>query len=183
MPWSSAISPSSAPERGGRGRAALRLVVVGVAIAVGAYAGLHLFLPLAATALAWWVGARPFGGARRAVVPAAAVQAGHLLWLAFGQVVTGALDAGVIDLAILTVGVVWLVSRPGLAPTLLLTLYQAWALVTNGAAFAAAAPGTLAHRALLVHVLWRLLALVLMWRAYGASRRADAHPPGPRRSA
>jgi hypothetical protein len=89
-----------------------------------------------------------------------------------------------IDLVILTLGVVWLVARPGLAPTLVLTLYQSWALVTNGTAFAAAAPGTLAHRALLIHVIWRVLALVLMWRAYATSRRARAaHPPILPRSA
>jgi hypothetical protein len=178
LPWTSYISTGSAPERGRLRRAALRLVGLGAAIALGAYSGLHLFLPLAATALAWWVGARALRGTRRLILPAAAVQVGHLLWLTFGQVVTGTLDAGVIDLVILTVGVAWLVARPGLAPTVLLTLYQAWALVSNGTALAAATPGTLAHRALLVHVVWRLLALVLMWRAYALCRRArDASAP------
>ena len=138
------------------------------------YSGLHLFLPLAATALAWWVGARALRGARRLVLPAAAVQVGHLLWLTFGQVAAGVLSAGVIDLVILAIGVGWLVARPGLAPTVLLTLYQAWALVTNASALVAVPAGTLAHRALLVHVVWRLLALVLMWRAYARSGRAGA---------
>ena len=154
----------------------LRLVGAAVAIALGAYSGLHLFLPLAATVLAWWAGTKALPESRRAVLPAAAVQVGHLLWLTFGQVVRGGFDAGVIDLVILALGVGWLVARPGLAPTLLLTLYQAWALVTNGTALVAAAPGTLAHRALLVHVIWRLLALVLMWRAYAASRRGRRTP-------
>lgn len=171
------------PRTGSRGPAAIRLVGAAVAIALGAYSGLHLLLPLAATALAWWAGRRLLPDSRHVVLPAVAVQIGHLLWLTFGQVVRGGLDAGVIDLLILTLGVVWLVARPGLAPILVLTLYQSWALVTNAAAFAAAEPGTLAHRALLIHLVWRGLALVLMWRAYATSRRARAaHPPIPPRA-
>ncbi len=157
----------------------LRLAAAGVAIGLGAYSGLHLFLPLVATVLAWWFGTRILPESLRPVLPAAAVQAGHLLWLTFGQVVGRGLDRGVIDLVILAIGVAWLVARPGLAPILVLTLYQAWALATNGAAFIRAEPGTLAHRALLIHLIWRVLALALMWRAYVVSRRESA-APGPR---
>lgn len=156
-----------------------RLAAAGVAIALGVYSGVHLFLPLGATVLAWWVGTRILPESRREVLPAAAVQAGHLLWLAFGQVVGRGLDRGVIDLVILAIGVAWLVARPGLAPILLLTLYQVWALATNGAAFIRAEPGTLAQRALLIHIIWRLLALALMWRAFAVSRRERA-ALGPR---
>lgn len=178
MPSTSDISTGSVTDRGGRGRAALRLLAVAVGVALGAYSGLHLLLPLAATALAWWAGATLLPQSRRAaVVPAAAVQAGHLLWLTFGQVVRGGLDAGVIDLVILGVGVVWLVARPGLAPTVALTLYQSWALVTNGALLVRADIGTLAHRALLIHVIWRVLALALLWRAYALARRDRVAPP------
>lgn len=165
-----------------RGRTVLRLVAAGVAIALGAYSGLHLLLPLAATVLAWWAGTRMLPESRRPVLPAAAVQAGHLLWLVFGQVVGRGLDRGVIDLVILALGVAWLVARPGLAPILVLTLYQAWALATNGTVFIGAEPGSLAHRALLIHLVWRLLALALMWRAYAALRREPATgriPPRP----
>jgi hypothetical protein len=169
MPSTSDISTGSVPDGGGR--TSLRLVAVAIGVALGAYSGLHLLLPLAATALAWWAGARRLPESRRAVLPAAAVQVGHLLWLTFGQVVRGGLDAGLIDLVILTGGVVWLVARPGLAPTLALTLYQGWAIVANGALLARADIGTLAHRALLVHVIWRALALVLLWRGYALSGR------------
>ncbi|HKA63330.1 MAG TPA: hypothetical protein VKH83_12950, partial [Methylomirabilota bacterium] len=82
----------------------------------------------------------------------------------------------------LALGVAWLVARPGLAPILVLTLYQAWALATNGTVFIGAEPGSLAHRALLIHLVWRLLALALMWRAYAALRREPATgriPPRP----
>jgi hypothetical protein len=151
------------------------------AVGLGAYAGVHLLIPLAASALAWWAGARIGPGSRRAVMPAAAVQAGHLLWLLFGQVVGRGLDRGVVDLVVLALGVGWLIARPGLAPILLLTAYQLWALATNGALFIAARPGTLAHRALLVHVVWRLLALALLWRGHARLRREWATPPAPTR--
>ena len=61
---------------------------------------------------------------------------------------------------------VWLLARPGLAPVIVLTVYQALALLINLFAFLSFPVGHALHRALLVHFLWRGLAVVLMWRAH-----------------
>ena len=97
---------------------------------------------------------------------AAAVQAGHLLWIAVGLIVIGALTVDLVDIAILLIGVAWLLLRPGLAPVIVLTIYQVLALLINLFAFLSFPIGHNLHRALLVHIIWRGLALILMWRAH-----------------
>ena len=123
---------------------AFTAVATVVGIAVGVYSGTHLLIPLAITGLVWWAVRKLFPDRSRDYVAAAAVQAGHLLWIAVGLIVIGALTVDLVDIAILLVGVVWLLLRPGLAPVIVLTIY----------------------RALLVHIIWRVLALILMWRAH-----------------
>jgi uncharacterized membrane protein (DUF485 family) len=71
-----------------------------------------------------------------------------------------------VDIAILLIGVVWLLARPGLAPVIVLTVYQSLALLINLFAFLNLPVGSNLHRALLIHLLWRVLALILMWRAH-----------------
>jgi hypothetical protein len=142
------------------------IVAILVGIAVGVYSGMHLLIPLGLTGLAWWAIRALRPDRPPDYVAAAAVQAGHLLWIAVGLVVIGALTVDLVDIAILLIGVVWLLVRPGLAPVIVLTIYQALALVINLFAFLSFPIGHNLHRALLVHILWRGLALILMWRAH-----------------
>ena len=141
-----------------------------IGIAVGVYSGMHLLIPLVLTGLAWWAARALRSDRSPDYVAAAAVQAGHLLWIAVGLVVIGALTVDLVDIAILLIGVAWLVLRPGLTPVIVLTIYQALALVINLFAFLSFPIGHNLHRALLVHILWRGLALILMWRAHHKAR-------------
>jgi hypothetical protein len=150
----------------GRSMKASAIVATVVGIAVGVYAGTHLLIPLALTGLVWWPARKLFPGRSPDYVAAAAVQAGHLLWIAVGLIVIGKLTVDLVDIAILLVGVAWLLLRPGLAPVIALTIYQALALLINLFAFLSFPVGHNLHRALLVHILWRGLALILMWRAH-----------------
>jgi hypothetical protein len=149
------------------------IVATVVGVAAGVYSGIHLLIPLVLTALVWW-------GVRRLVpdrpsdfVIAAAVQTGHLLWIAIGLVVIGALTVDLVDIAILLAGVVWLLAKPGLAAVIVLTVYHAAALLINLAAFLAIPIGENLHRALLIHIVWRVLALVFMWRGHRRARSAE----------
>jgi hypothetical protein len=142
------------------------IVATVIAIAVGVYSGTHLLIPLALTGLIWWAARKLFPGHSPGYVAAAAVQAGHLLWIAVGLIVIEALTVDLVDIAILLIGIVWLFLRPGLAPVIVLTIYQALALLINLFAFLSLPVGHNLHRALLVHLLWRVLALILMWRAH-----------------
>jgi hypothetical protein len=146
------------------------IVATVVGIAAGLYSGTHLLIPLALTGLVWWAARKLRPDRPSDFVAAAAVQAGHLLWIATGLIVIGALTVDLVDIAILLIGVVWLLARPGLAPVIVLTVYQSLALLINLFAFLSFPVGDNLHRALLVHLLWRVLALILMWRAYRKAR-------------
>lgn len=142
------------------------IVATVVGIAVGVYSGLHLLIPLALTGLVWWAARKRFPDRSPAYVAAAAVQAGHLLWIAVGLIVIGALTVDLVDIAILLIGVFWLLLRPGLAPVIVLTIYQVLLLLINLLAFLGFPIGHNLHKALLVHIIWRGLAVILMWRAH-----------------
>ena len=145
------------------------IVATIVAIAAGVYSGIHLLIPLVLSGLVWWVTRKLLPQRPPAFVAAAAVQAGHLLWITIGLIVIGALTVDLLDIALLLIGVVWLLTRPGLAPVIVMTVYQSLALLINLFAFLNFPVGNNLHRALLIHLLWRVLALILMWRAHQKS--------------
>jgi hypothetical protein len=145
-------------------------VAAGVGIAAGVYSGTHLLIPLALTALGGWTVRKLLPHRQLDFAHAAALQAGHMLWIAVGLVVIGALTVDLVDIAILLAGVVWLLAKPGLAAVIVLTVYQAAALLINVAAFLAMPIGDNLHRALLVHIIWRSLALIFMWRGRARTR-------------
>jgi hypothetical protein len=94
----------------------------------------------------------------RPMVPAFAVQAGHLVWLSIGLVVLRQLDLNVADVVILLGGITWLLAAPGLGPVLLLGGYQLLALGVNVWVLTSGeSPGALA-----VHILLRMLAIAFM---------------------
>jgi hypothetical protein len=149
------------------------VVATVVAIALGVYSGLHLVIPLALTGLVWWAARKRFPDRSPDYIAAAAVQAGHLLWIAVGLIVIGTLTVDLVDIAILLIGVFWLLLRPGLAPVVVLTIYQVLLLLINLLAFLAFPIGHNLHRALLIHIIWRGLAVVLMWRAHHKAAELD----------
>jgi hypothetical protein len=149
---------------------AAAIVAILVGLAAGVYSGIHLLIPLVLTGLVWGVARRLLPDRPTDFVTAAAVQVGHLLWIVVGLVVIGALTVDLVDIAILLAGSVWLLAKPGLAPVVVLTVYQAVALLINVGAFLAMPIGHNLHRALLIHIIWRILALIFMWRGYHKSR-------------
>ena len=149
------------------------IVATVVAIALGVYSGLHLVLPMALTGVVWWGARKRFPDRSPDYVAAAAVLAGHLLWIGVGLVVIGALTVDLVDIAIMLAGVFWLLLRPGLAPVIVLTIYQVLLLLINLLAFLGLPIGHNLHRALLIHIIWRGLAVILMWRAHHKAAERD----------
>ena len=151
---------------------ATTIVATVMGIAAGVYSGVHLLIPLVLTGLVWWAARKLLPDRPPDFVAAAAVQAGHLLWIAIGLVVIGALTVDLVDIAILLIGVVWLLAKPGLVPVIVMTVYQAVALLISLFAFLNFPIGATLHRALFIHLIWRVLALILMWRGYGRTQQA-----------
>ena len=135
-------------------------------MAVGVYSGINLIIPLAASGAAYWAGSRFARPVNQAYLSAIAVLAGHTLWLSFGIALTGQWNTLIADVALITIGIAWLWFRPGLWPVAIITLLQALALVVNGANFIEAPIASSGHRALLIHIIWRVLAIFFMWYAY-----------------
>ncbi|MEX2222690.1 MAG: hypothetical protein WEG40_12915 [Candidatus Rokuibacteriota bacterium] len=148
------------------------IVATVVGIVAGIYSGIHLLIPLVLSGLVWWAARTLLPAGPPDFVAAAAVQAGHLIWIAIGLIVIGALTIDLVDITILLIGAVWLLAKPGLVPVIVMTVYQVVALLINLFAFLNFPIGENLHRALLIHLIWRVLALSLMWRAHGRARRA-----------
>ena len=86
----------------------------------------------------------------------------------------GVFSPTALDLVVLAVGLTWLLMRPGLGPVVLLGAYQCIVFVINLVAFFGAEVGSQVHRALLVHLIFRVLAVVLMVTGLLDVRRRSA---------
>jgi hypothetical protein len=146
--------------------------------ALGTYAGIHLLIPLAAAGAAMWIMRKLFSARPTHVLAAASVQAGHVAWFGFAAMVGGReiLHVVWLDIALMTAGVAWLVVRPGIWPIALLGAWQIFGIALNVAAWAEAPIGTGAHKALVVHLVLRLVASGLMVSGYLALRRGAEQP-------
>jgi len=140
---------------------------------LGMYSGVFLLIPLIATAAVFFVAWKLFPKDRRIIVPSFSVQTGHLIWFGGVVFITGAVGLNMIDLLWLLGGLIWLAARPGRGPIWMLGVYQSLSLGLNVYALVNATAGTTAHKALLVNVIWRLLALFLMGVLYVRLRRQE----------
>ncbi len=147
--------------------------------AVGTYSGIYLLIPLFATGIVWWACTKLLSDEKRLIIPALSVNAGHFLWLGLGVALTGVLNANSADLLVYAVGLLWLIKKPSVGPLYLLGAYQALSLAVNAVAFADAVVGSSDHKALLVHLIWRALALFLMVKLFLALRQKASQADAP----
>jgi hypothetical protein len=139
------------------------LVWVG-GFSVGMYSGFfNMMVPVGFTIVAWWLGNKTPRLKETLFLPCVAVQVGQVLWLALGVVILGKIHADLVDIAIVVAGVVWLLVKPGLLPILFLTCFQVLALGINITSIAGAAVGSNNHKALFVHIIFRVAAVFLMY--------------------
>jgi len=106
------------------------------------------------------------------------VNAGHCLWLSLGLLLIRPAPVASVgpDLVLYAIGLTWLISKPSSAPLYFLGFYQAVSLAVNGYAFSGAAMGTAAHKALLVHLIWRTMALFLIAKLFLKLRQQPTSP-------
>jgi hypothetical protein len=144
-----------------------------VGAAVGQYAGVDLLIPLLSMALVWWGGSKLLKDDRKEILPTFAVNAGHFLWLSLGLFLLGAqafANLG-LDLILYTIGLAWLLKKPSFGSLILLGIYQAVSLGVNVYSLALAGVGSGEHKALLVHVIWRAMALFFIAKLMFTLRR------------
>jgi hypothetical protein len=142
--------------------------------AVGMYAGFNLLVPLVATALVWLIGKKLFSQPKQLMLPAFCVQAGHLAWFLVGMAVSRQLlSPALIDIVVLSIGLTWLGIRPGRAALYVLTVYQMLSLPYNLLQFSQTEFATAENKILLVHCIWRCLAMFYMVRMYYRMQKSE----------
>ncbi len=134
-----------------------------------------MVVPLIGAFIAAIAAMKLFSADRRFIVPAFAVQAGHLIWFWAGVLLAGGMNSAILlDVLVLTAGLIWLVAAPGYGPIAALAAFQAFATWVNADALLAAEWASINHKALLVHLALRFLALVFLGHAaltlYGRHR-------------
>jgi hypothetical protein len=147
--------------------------------AVGVYAGIHVLVPAVGAAVTWLIGSRLLRPAQPAYLPAISTQAAHALWLLIGSAIIGSWDATVGDLVILSVGLIWLWFKPSMWPLAILCIYQIGSLGVNSYALWQQQVGSVPHKALVVHIALRVLALFYMWQGLRQVRVEPSKTPNP----
>jgi hypothetical protein len=105
------------------------------------------------------------------------VTGGHVISFIVGGAVTGGWLVVLPDIIVLSIGVIWLWLRPGLAATLFLGIVQLLSLGINGASLSLAKVGSFEHRALTVHCVFRLIAIICLVAGYVRVRKAQISAP------
>jgi hypothetical protein len=142
--------------------------------AVAWYAGI-LFPILGSIAVARWMGKQALRK-DKAFLLAAALQAGHMAWALIGMLTLRILDLEVIiQIAIVAVGISWLLYKPGLGAVTFLTVYQLLGLSFNAVEVLDVPRGSIDEKSVVGDILWRLIALFLMWDAFVKTRRNTVH--------
>lgn len=130
-----------------------------VGLAVGAYAGVHLVVPTVFAIALMFIATKLFTENRRKFVNVFSWQAAHALWLCLALLAPAG-QAVVVDIVLVSGLLTWLLMRPGYPPLYVLAIYQVVSLYTNGTGLISAELSTATHKALLVHVLFRIIALI-----------------------
>ena len=82
-------------------------------------------------------------------------------------------DATLGDLIILAIGLAWLWFKPSIWPLIILGIYQIGSLGVNSYVLVQQQLGSVQHKALLVHIALRVLALFYMWQGFRQSRHLE----------
>lgn len=177
---SSQTEGNDPPSRSANAKGVAASLIGGV---VGIYAGLNVLVPAFGAGAIWFLGRRIITPAQSAYLPAVSTQVGHAFWLALGSVITGSWAATGGDLVILSIGLIWLWFKPSLWPLAILCIYQVGSLGVNSYMLMQQHIGSVQHKALVVHIALRVLALFYLWQGFRASRDGEFPTQSSQRTA
>jgi hypothetical protein len=143
--------------------------------ALGRYCGLIMWMLVVTTVVVLLVAKKWLSSDRQILLQSVSLQGGQVIAIAIGMVSTGQYGANLADIVWCSAGLAWLIAKPSRAAISLLVIYQLIALLGNGVVFLHAPVGSMPFRALIVHMLWRVLSLVAMGMLY---RKLGRKPPG-----
>lgn len=140
-----------------------------IGAAVGWYAGLALFVPLVLAFVIGFIFWRISGESRRRLVAVFSVQASQLIWAVAALMMLGLSGLQffmLVDIVLWSVGLVWLMAKPGKAPLIYLAVFQAFSIVVvvlNLVHVPLASPQS---KGLAANVFLRVEALIFMFAIY-----------------
>ena len=158
------------------GQRALGILASIVGIGLGIYTGMELLWPLALIGVTWWLAAKLVPEEKQIVIPTFAVQCGHALYMSLNFAVLRFVDEGIIDVVLWAGGLTWLLARPGRGPLFFLSVVQIIALIAVGYMLVGAEVGTSDHKAALVNIMLRTIALFFMLRLLLRLGKAGTEP-------
>jgi hypothetical protein len=130
---------------------------------LGLYCGMSMLIPLGAAFLLWLLLDHRLGEKwPKPLVWALALQAGYLFWFLIGAFIVGDLSGVWLDVLVLSAGILWLSIRPGLGVVIFLSLYHGLTLILNVFHIWVVSWGSLSHKALCVHIIFRTVSVVCM---------------------
>jgi hypothetical protein len=132
-------------------------------VALGIYAGFNLLAPAAFSGIAWFALHNMAPTAKRPVVPAVAWQFGQLGWFLFGAALApGGLAQLLPDIVILAGLLIWFYISQSRASAWSLIVYQALSALINAWLFLHTPMESDTAKALVTHISWRVVAIVLL---------------------
>jgi hypothetical protein len=144
-------------------------------VALGAYSALNLLFPAFFAVVAWFGLRNMAPSAKQAVVPAIAWQIGQLGWFIGGAALSHAALMQIWpDILILAGLLIWFYIGMGRIAAWVLIAYQALSVLINAWMFTRAPLDSMQDKALAVHIVWRVVAIVLL--ALFIRRRPELDP-------
>jgi hypothetical protein len=173
-PYAPPTASPEPPKPKPAGSAAQAGSVIGAVIGVvgSRYFGALLLVPGLGMILGAVLVAKLGPARAKPMIAAWAVQFGHLCWMVVGGLLGGMFGAVAVDVAVLVVGLTWLVLRPGVAPAVLLGLYQVALIGLNAMQLASASETEV--KALILHLVLRVGAIALLVLGVVTLRRSAA---------
>lgn len=150
-----------------------RIVLWVAGVAIGRWAGLSFVIPAAGAAAAYFALKRLLPTERELAIQLAAVQFGHWGWMCLGLATPGGLVQVGVDVALLAILLLWFGLTRRRAPAYCLLAFQVLGCAMNFSALPSAI-GSSALAALSVHLLFRLVAIVLILRFLVQYGRTDS---------
>ena len=168
--------PMAAMATPGRTAISATVIIGSIASALGTYGGANALVPVLACLLMAWL-CKKLGKPRDAFLASAfAVFFGHFAWILVGTLYLGSWDTAT-DLMVMVMLMLWLWSRPGRWSCCAMVVFSVFTLSHAVIDLQAHSFGDPTHRALVTHMVLRLVVIALMcaWWRTQLGGQAPAH--------
>lgn len=141
---------------------------------LGMYCGLIVLMMVVTTVVVMFAASKLLPPDRKNLLQSVGLQGGQIIAIFIGMVATGKYGANLVDIVWCVGGLVWLITRPSRAAIWVLVVYQLVAFAVNLLIFLHSPVSSMPFKAMIVHMLWRVLSLGAMGVLYRKLSRKPA---------